>query len=204
MDEERDSHVLQDGVCSSSLILVVVRDSRIQRSARVHSCGESTHGFFKWRVWVESVRIEDVDVVETHSGEALVERGEQILARTPLAVGAGPHIEAGLARDNQLVAIRRKIRRENLPENALGRSGRRAVIVGEIDVGHTLVESAEDDVALHTAIAVVTKVVPEPERHSWQLDSTSPAAGIGNRFISVWMSFVRHALSVSGRRRLTA
>jgi hypothetical protein len=71
-------------------------------------------------------------------------------------------------------------------------------------VGDTLVESAEDDVTLHTAIAVVTEVVPEPERHSWQLDSTSPAAGIGNRFISVWMCFVRHALSVSGRRRLTA
>ena len=49
--------------------------------------------------------IEDVDVVETHPAEALVEAGEQVLARSADAIGAWPHVVAGLGRDDQLVPM---------------------------------------------------------------------------------------------------
>ena len=52
------------------------------------------------RLGVEAVRVEDVDVVEPHPRQALVEAREHVLARAPLAVGAGPHVVAGLGRDD--------------------------------------------------------------------------------------------------------
>ena len=56
---------------------------------------------------IETVRVEDVDVVEPHPAEALVEARQEVLARSPLAVGAGPHVVAGLRRDDDLVPVRR-------------------------------------------------------------------------------------------------
>ena len=49
--------------------------------------------------------VEDVDVLQAHALEALVEAGEQVFARSPFAIGPGPHVVAGLGGDDQFVAI---------------------------------------------------------------------------------------------------
>ena len=73
---------------------------------------ERAHGLFKRDLGSGAVGVEDVDVVEAHALEAVVERGEEIFARAADAVGAGPHVPAGLGGDEELVPIgRRSLRR---------------------------------------------------------------------------------------------
>src|ERR1700675_4999405 len=50
------------------------------------------------------------------SGEALVQAGQEVLARPTIAVGPGPHVVARLGGDNQLVAVWAQVRSEDPPE----------------------------------------------------------------------------------------
>ena len=54
---------------------------------------------------IEMMVVEDVDVVEAEPPQALIEAGEEILARPEIAIGTGPHVPTGLGRDDELVAI---------------------------------------------------------------------------------------------------
>ena len=54
-------------------------------------------------------RVEDVDILEPHAAQALIEAREQVLARSPFAIRARPHVVAGLRRDDHLVAVRREV-----------------------------------------------------------------------------------------------
>ena len=106
------------------------------RTARV----ERAHRLLERRLGVEAVRIEDVDVFEPHALEALVEAGEQVFAAAPLAVGARPHVVAGLAGDHEFVAIASEVAAQEVAEIDLRRARRRPVIVGEVEVGDPEVE----------------------------------------------------------------
>ena len=116
------------------------RDADIERLALAHRRVERAHGLLQRRVGIEAVRIEDVDIVEPHALEALVEAGEQVLAAAPLAIGARPHVVAGLGRDHHLVAMVAEIGLQDGAEQRLGRARRRAVIVGEVEMGDAHVE----------------------------------------------------------------
>ena len=90
----------------------VRRDAGVQRPARPHRGVERAHRLLERRVGVEAVAVEDVDVVQPHPRQRLVERGEHVLPRAAaLAVGPRPHVVAGLGRDHQLVAVGREVRR---------------------------------------------------------------------------------------------
>ncbi len=67
--------------------------------------------------------IEDIDVIQTHALQALVEAGDQIFARSPLAVGPGPHVVSGLGGDDEFVAITAQIVLQNLAERFFGEPG---------------------------------------------------------------------------------
>ena len=82
----------------------VIRDARIERLAAAHRLIERAHGFLDRRLRVGPVRVEDVHVLQAHAFQALVQAGQQILARSPVAVRARPHIVAGLGADDQLIA----------------------------------------------------------------------------------------------------
>ena len=77
---------------------------------------EGTHRFFQRRLRIGPVVVVDIHIVETHPLQTLVETGNQILARTKIAVGPRPHIPARLGRDDQLVAMGRQIVGQNLAE----------------------------------------------------------------------------------------
>ena len=109
--------------------------------------------------------------------EALVEARQQVLARPAVAVRARPHVVAGLGRDDQLVAVRAQVLGEDPPEVRLGRAVRRAVVVGQVEVGDAEVEGAADDRALRLERPVVAEVVPQPERDRGQLQPAPAARG---------------------------
>ena len=131
---------VEDRVRLARLLGRVRRDAGVQRLARAHRRVERAHRLLERRVGVEPVRVEDVDVVEAHPRERLVERREQVLARAPLAVRPGPHVVAGLRRDHELVAVRPQVVAQHPPERLLGRAVRRPVVVREVEVRDAEVE----------------------------------------------------------------
>ena len=135
VDEQRGSELGEDRRGLPRARRVVRRDAGVQRPSGAHRGVERSHRLLQRRVRIDSMRVEDVDVVEAHAGQRLVERRQQVLPRPPVAVGTRPHVVAGLRRDDQFVAVRRQIVDEHAAEVHLRRSIRRPVVVGEVEVG---------------------------------------------------------------------
>ena len=157
----------------------VRRDAGVQRPARAHRRVERAHRLLERRVRVEPVRVEDVDVVEAHPPQRLVEARQQVLPRAPLPVRPGPHVVAGLGRDDQLVAVRPEVARQDPAEVLLGRAVRRAVVVGQVEVRDPEVERPPQDLALRVDRPVVAEVVPQAERDGRQPQPAPPAPAVG-------------------------
>jgi len=109
------------------------------------------------------MRVEDVDVLEAHARQALIEARQQVLARAELAVRARPHVIAGLGRDDQLVAVGPEVLGEDATEVVLGAAVGRSVVVGEVEVRDAEVERASQHGATVRQRAVVAEVLPQPE-----------------------------------------
>ena len=89
---------------------------------------------------------------------------EDVLPRaTALAVGAGPHVVAGLGRDHQLVAVGREVLPQPASEVLLRATVGRAVVVGQVDVRHASVEGTAQDRALGLLRPVVAEVLPQAQ-----------------------------------------
>ena len=124
----------------------VGRDADVERLARADGGVERAHRLFQRRVGVEAVAVEDVDVVHAHARQRLVEARQQVLARAAaLPVRARPHVVARLGGEDQLVAVRAEVLREDRAEVALGAAVGRAVVVGQVEVGDAAVERAPQD-----------------------------------------------------------
>nr|GFD60898.1 hypothetical protein [Tanacetum cinerariifolium] len=72
--------------------------------------------------------------------EALVEAADEVFLGAPVAVRAIPHGVAGLGGDNQLVAVAGKIFLQNAPKIDFGRAGRRAVVIGQVEVRDAVIK----------------------------------------------------------------
>ena len=148
------------GGSSDGLLRAVVRHAHVERLSLLYRRGKRPHRLFDRGVGVRAVGVEDVDVIEAQPSEALVERREHGLARPPFAIGPVPHPIARLARDNQLVAVRPEVLREDLAEIRLGRTGGRSVVVRQVEMGDAKVEGTANDGALGVQRPVVAEVVP--------------------------------------------
>ena len=105
MDQQRRAETAQDRGSLARSLGRIRGDAHVERLALPDGGVEGAHRLFERSLRIEPVGIEDVDVVETHPAEALVEAGQEVLARSADAIGSGPHVVAGLGRDDQLVAI---------------------------------------------------------------------------------------------------
>ena len=185
MDQQRRAKTPQDLRGLARPLRRIGGDPHVERLALADGAVESAHRLFQTRVRIDAVGIEDVDVVETHPAEALVEAGEKVLARAVVAVWSRPHVVAGLGRDDQLVAIASQVRPEDPPEVRLGRPGRRAVVVGKVEVGDTAVERPEHGGPLRGERSVVAEVLPEPEGDRGQVEAARADPSIGHRVVAI-------------------
>ena len=87
------------------------------------------HGFFQRRFGIKTVRIEDIDVIETHAFQALVAGRDQVLARTPFAIGAAPHVIASLGGNDHLIPVGFEVGFQDVAKGLFGGTSGRAVIV---------------------------------------------------------------------------
>ena len=92
---------------------VVTGNARIQSLAGAHGVIQRGHRFFNWRFRVGAVGIKDVHVLELHALEALVQAGEKMFARTPIAIRPRPHVPTSLGADDEFVAMVNEIAMEN-------------------------------------------------------------------------------------------
>ncbi len=199
VDEQRRAEVAQDGRRLARPVRVVRGNPRVQRAARAHCGVQRAHRLLEWCVRVEAVGVEDVDVVEAHPGQRLVERREEVLARAPLAVRSGPHVVARLGRDHQLVAIGLQVVGEHPAEVDLRRAVGRPVVVRQVEVRYPDVEGTPHDRPLRLVRPVVTEVVPQPERKGRQLQAAPAAPAVLHRVVAVvgrGVCIRRHARSV--------
>ena len=139
---------------------------------------EGLQGLFERSVGIVAVAVEEIDIVEVHAAQTLVERRDEVLARAPVAVGAGPHVVASLGGDEHLVAIGTEGKVHHTAEGLLGSAVGGAVVVGKIVTGDAVVEGI-----VHHGLAVgdvgdASEVVPEAERERRHQDAGTSGAAI--------------------------
>ena len=193
VDQQRRAQVAQDVRCLDGALRRVGRDAGIQRLALPYGGVQRAERLFHGRVRVAAVRVEDVDVVEAHALEALVEAREQVLAAAEVAVGAGPHVVAGLGRDHELVAEGREVLLQQGAERLLGGAVGRAVVVGEVEVRDAEIERAAHDRAARLERTVASEVLPQAERDRRQQQPAAPAAVVGHAVVAIAGGQVGHA-----------
>src|ERR1019366_9379433 len=184
VDEAGCAEAAEDGGGRGGLLGVVVGYAGIEGLAGTHGLMERAHGFLDGGIGIGAVGIEDVDVFQAHAAKALIEAGEQILARSPVAVRAGPHIVAGLGGNDQLIAVGSEILAEEAAEILFGGAVGRAVIVGEVEVGDAEREGAAEHGAGVLEAVDAAEVVPETKGNGRQEETARTAAAIGHGVVA--------------------
>ena len=193
VDDERRAELAQDLVRLACLRSGVGRDADVERFPLPHGGVEGVHRLLERRLRVEAMRVEDVDVVEAHARERLVERREHVLARAPLAVGARPHVVPRLGGDDKFVTVGAQVLLEQAAERLLGRSVGRPVVVREIEVRDAAVERAPQHRARRLERLVAAEVLPEPQRDRRQLQAPAPAPPVRHGVVALVTGHVRHS-----------
>ena len=146
----------------------VRRDTDVQRLALLHGGGQGAGGLFQGRVGVETVRVENIHIIDAKALQALVQARQYVFTRTAtLAVRTGPHVPTGFAGNDQFVAVVLEVFTQQPAEVDLGAAVRRAVVVGQVEVVDTQVERRAQQCALGVDRGAVTKVVPQPQGQGW-------------------------------------
>src|SRR5699024_8272787 len=97
-----------------------------------------------------------------------------------------------------LVAVGTQVLAQQAAEVRLGRSGRRAGVDGQAEVGDGEVEGPADDVELVAEGDVVTEYVPQSLRQGRQVEDGSADRAVGHRVVAVLGGLV-HTVSWAGR-----
>ena len=195
IDEKRNFALFQKTGNFARLVAGIGGNPHVKRLALPDGRRQRICGFFQRRFRVIAVRIEDIDVIEVEALQALVEAGEQRLARaTTATVRAGPHIPARLGGDDQLVAVGGEILFQHAAEIDFRRAGRRAVIIGEIEMGNAQIESLEENGTLRIKRRRITEIVPQAKGDGGQLQAASAHAAKHGGVIAIRGGRIGHVI----------
>ena len=194
VDEHRRAHFAQRFDGDPRLLGAVIGDADVERLAAAHDLIQRAHRLLDRRFRIRTVMIEDVDVVEVHALQALVEAGDQVLAAAVVAVRALPHVVAGLGGNDQLVAVGLPVAQEMHAEAALGFAVGRAVVVGEVKMRDAVVKRGAQDGLLRAKGRDIAEVVPQAQRQRGQLQAASAAAAVGHGVVAGFSGDVRHGI----------
>jgi hypothetical protein len=171
----------------------VGRDADVERLAGPDRGVQRAHRLLERRRGVGPVRVEDVDVVQPHPAQRLVEAGQHVLASpTALAVGPGPHVVTGLGRDDQLVTVGSEVVAQVPAEVGLGGAVGRPVVVGQVEVRDAEVERPPQGRPLPLERHVVAEVVPETEADRREVEAAAARPAVGHRVVAVVGCAVGH------------
>jgi hypothetical protein len=138
------------------------------------------------------MRVEDVHVVRAQPAQALIQTGEQILAGSPVPIWSWPHGIAGLAREDQLVPVRRQVGRQDPPQGVFRRARGRPVVVGQIEMGDAEVEGVEEQPAHALEGRALPEAVPQAQRDGGEPEPAAAAAAIDHGLVAIGGGLVGH------------
>ena len=186
VDQQRSAEVARDLGGLAGVLGGVGGDPDVQRPAGAHGGVQRADRLLQRGLGVVAVAVEDVDVVQAHPGQRLVQGGQHVLARpTPLAVGPRPHVVAGLGADHQLVPQAGEVSSQVGAEVLLRPAVGRAVVVGQVEVGHAAVEGPAQDRALGLLGPVGAEVLPQPEGERREAEPAAPDAAVVGVVVAV-------------------
>jgi hypothetical protein len=122
--------------------------------------------------------IKNVHIVQPHAAQRLIERGQQVFARTPIAVRPRPHVVTRLRGNDQFIAIRRKIDLEQPAKSFFRRAIRRSVVIGQIEMRDAEIERAPHDGASVFKRVGAAEIMPQAEGNQRQLESRPSATAV--------------------------
>ena len=171
------------------------RDADVQRLALLHRLRQRAGGFLQRGQRVETVRIEDVDIVQPHALQALVQTGQHVLARTTaLTIGTRPHLPAGLGGDDQLVPVTLEILAQQTAEIDLRTAKGRTIVVGQVEVVDAQIKRGAQQRTLAGQRRAVAKVMPQPQRQGRQHQPAAPHAAVGHGLVAMFGGEVMHGV----------
>ena len=130
-----------------------------------------------------AVGIEDVDVIEFHAAQALVEARCEVFARSPVAVGSRPHVVTRFGRDEHFVAVGAERAFHQTAEILLGRAVRRPVVVRKVEMGDSAVEGVMGH-PLHVGEGLpAAEIVPHTQRKGRQQHAAAPGAPVDHTVV---------------------
>lgn len=199
VDGQRDLPLSKQCRHFAGLLGGIGRHAHIQRLALAHGLGKRRGGLLKRRVGVEAMRIEDVHVVEPHARQALVEACKHMLARAASrAIGSRPHVPAGLAGDDELVAMRLEILAHQPPEIDFRAAVGRPVVVRQIEMVDAVVEGGAQHLALGGDRRGVAEVVPQAEGDRGQHQAARAHLAVRHALVALGIGNVGHRKRVLG------
>ncbi|MNE64486.1 hypothetical protein D3C80_1599020 [compost metagenome] len=105
--------------------------------------------------------VENIDIIQAHPFQALIQAGHQILLGAPLAVWTRPHIVTGFGGDNQLIAVCGEILAENPSEVLFGGAWRRSIVVGKVKMGDAQIKGPANHSPSVFEQVVAAEIMPQ-------------------------------------------
>src|SRR6478609_6455248 len=155
-------------------------------------CRQRRHRLLYGIIWPRPVGVEDVDMVQAESSQALVDRRQQMLPRGADSVRAWPHLVAGLRRDDELVAMSAEVFTKDAPEVRLGAAVRGSVHVCRVEVSDAAIEGPAKNRTARVERTTVAEVLPSAQRDRWKLQSAYTATPIHRRVITRGCRHIGH------------
>src|SRR3954471_144248 len=101
-----------------------------------------------------------------------------------MAVRSKPHLPTGFCADDQFVTMSGEVRVQNASEVFLGGARRRSVVVRQVEVRYSQIESTAHHRAAVLKRVYPAEVVPQTERDRRQHQTAAPATAILHRVIT--------------------
>ena len=160
VDNKRCPQLLEQFCCRNGLLLIVVGNSHIQCLTGSDNAIQCTNGLLQRCIWIRSVMVEDIHIIQSHALQALIQAGYQILFAAPVAIRAGPHIITGFRGNDQFISIPSQSFCKDPSKIFLRTARYRSIIVCQIKMCNAMVKCCVAHVLHIIKIPIGAEIVP--------------------------------------------
>ena len=196
VDNERSAQLLEQFCRCNGLFFIVIGNSHIQCLTGSDNAVQCTNGLLQRCIWIRSVMVEDIHIIQSHTLQALIQAGYEILFAAPVAVWSGPHIITGFRGNHQLITIYTQILFQDTTEIFFRRTVYRSVVIRQIEVCDTVIKSSVTHVQHVVKIPIGAKIVPQSQGDCRKQQSAGAAAVVFHFFISFFICLIHLNTSV--------
>ena len=160
VDNKRCPQLLEQFCCRNGLLLIVVGNSHIQCLTGSDNAIQCTNGLLQRCIWIRSVMVEDIHIIQSHALQALIQAGHEILFAAPVAVRSGPHIITGFRGNDQFISIPSQSFCKDPSKIFLRTARYRSIIVCQIKMCNAMVKCCVAHVLHIIKIPIGAEIVP--------------------------------------------